>query len=58
MTPTKAEIKPCPFCGKKPDIYKHGGYECPITYGIQCCIMKSFHDKDDAIQAWNRRTET
>lgn len=61
------ELKNCPFCGGKPEFYYpfhlmgkpgsaakyHAGVRCP-----QCrCESRATTPPDDAIAAWNTRTE-
>lgn len=47
------ELKPCPFCGAKPDDQDVGLFvvECP-NCGI---VGPAAENRDAAIQAWNRR---
>lgn len=51
------ELKPCPFCGSK----KVGCYESWSLWACQCnecgATMLKRGDKEDAIEAWNQRTE-
>jgi hypothetical protein len=53
-------LKPCPFCGKKPETMPSG--EGGRGLMIQCITPKcvnphvSYYKHDDAIEAWNRRT--
>ena len=52
------ELKPCPFCGKKAELFGDGLY-----WGVRCtdfsCIGNDFEPCFDgkafAIEAWNRR---
>lgn len=54
----KEKLKPCPFCGGKPEIVPvpYEGWECRFR---SCCSMIShdrlFKTKQVAIKAWNRR---
>lgn len=62
-----AELKPCPFCGRKPSKVKE--HYVPVTaliyYSVECkapmsrCFVKPktnwFKTKDEANEAWNRR---
>lgn len=58
----KTELKPCPFCGGKPDIYEHEDFvfircqvcECgtpSISASIKYCATEC------AADLWNRRVE-
>lgn len=51
------ELKPCPFCGGGTHYYA----PAPIDHHIQCekCFAETggFSSKEEAIQAWNTRTE-
>ena len=54
----KDKLKPCPFCGLKADWYfkpkSHYGYVIFCSY---CkCQTNDFHNEQDAIDAWNRRS--
>lgn len=53
------ELKPCPFCGKKPRIIKHEFYGCRDTFGIKCsCGSEGYQFWETAQKAteeWNRR---
>ena len=59
-----AELKPCPFCGRKaiPIILKYGDgttyhgttcedWRCPVS-----SIVPSYSSEKEATEAWNRRT--
>ena len=52
------ELKPCPFCGSKPFVWRtnHRTYiECPnLTADSHRVTMSGKTDKE-AIEAWNRR---
>lgn len=55
------KIKPCPFCGKEANIFI--GIIRPKSYGVSCdnvnCKIQPYtqlyHNKRDAIEAWNIR---
>lgn len=61
------ELKPCPFCGRKPSKVKQHYVtgSMLIYYTVECkapmskCFVKPkttfCKTEDDAIQAWNRR---
>ena len=56
------ELKPCPFCGEKAVIRTFPGinFDCYKVYcsNIRCYICpvtRIYHDKKEAIEAWNRR---
>lgn len=64
-----AELKPCPFCGRKPKVkmlyYPTGGeciIECKPIFRkahkqiLRCCANIDRAEKE-AIEAWNRRAE-
>lgn len=52
------DLKPCPFCGSKPEIRRYGGKysaECPND---DCEVRpETFlkYSSDEAVKAWNRR---
>ena len=52
------EIKPCPFCGSEPRII-HDILGHPWAQYRAVCTSKAcrapFDDKDEAIEAWNKR---
>ena len=58
----KIELKPCPFCGGEAETdtievvtkYRTKTVDAVIC---QCGGMAIGFDKNDAIEAWNRRTE-
>ena len=53
------ELKPCPFCGSKPFIWRtnHRTYiECPNLTAESHRVMMSGKSGKEAIEAWNRRT--
>lgn len=53
------ELKPCPFCGEKAELYEQKHREHPSTYYVRCkgfCVRQiDYKDKNRAIIAWNRR---
>lgn len=55
------KLKPCPFCGKRPQIYKFPKFPKGASWAIQCeysgMIVSTRHmqSKKEAIEAWNRR---
>ena len=58
------EIKPCPFCGKKPKLDRISDNYADALYQIGCryslCNAKPNVikiGKERAIEAWNRRNE-
>ena len=62
------ELKPCPICGKKPEIIRDIGYETS-GFGAWCIIQCKPHLKYEegkstwdraliyAIEGWNRRAD-
>lgn len=59
-----SNLIPCPFCGKKPDIYRlTDDNDRSIKYKVGCknsncdvCPETNRHyNVDDAINSWNRR---
>lgn len=58
------KLKPCPFCGKKPHIYKVPKSPKGYYWTVQCerldviVYTRSMQSKKDAIEAWNRRAES
>ena len=58
------ELKPCPFCGKKPIIetWSSGGNMYMVKCGNMDCPVPldgypSGHRLDEVKEAWNRRVE-
>ena len=59
------ELKPCPFCGYVPKVETYEDMFHRIKFGIEChsedCDIQPFTtwyaDKQEAIEAWNRRHE-
>ena len=54
-----AELKPCPFCGG--EVLLEWDYYCD-TYIVYCrdcgCYVRQHYTvKDEAIEAWNRRSD-
>lgn len=57
-------LKPCPFCGSKATLYSfRSTLRQHLVYYIECndeycsVMTRVFYDKDDVINAWNRRAE-
>jgi len=56
----KTELKPCPFCGRKPRVFKgfsNHSYQVACPYKT-CSVepMTSWREKkENAISDWNRR---
>ena len=49
------ELKPCPFCGGKPELRRPNGYRVECLCGAE----KEVYDEPlEAIAAWNRRAPT
>ena len=60
------ELKMCPFCGKKAQIYMYRIYDYKIKYAVRCNTHNCnghplepvwFDSKEEAIKAWNRRSK-
>ena len=58
-----AELLPCPFCGKKPNIIENKLNLKSILYGVICvgdehhsASVGYFESEDQAIECWNTRT--
>ena len=59
---SKTELKPCPFCGGKSELWESkasNGYL--YGYAIRCVICKSrtkiYNEIEYAMDAWNRRAD-
>ena len=53
------ELKLCPFCGNKANIYIAGGgiHKIRCENDKNCKVMTDFFNTEkEAIEAWNRRT--
>jgi len=60
MTTPKPELKPCPFCGKQPKLFKvslHGWHVACAKENVICVSLKYKATKELAITAWNTRHE-
>lgn len=55
-----AELKPCPFCGSRENAIKEH-WMCRNMWCVQCygcgCNSACFRTKEEAIEAWNRRSD-
>lgn len=63
------KLKPCPFCGKEPEVIKiwvsDSLHESGYSWIVRCNYLKggcgaqggSRTKKEEAIEIWNRRTE-
>lgn len=57
-----AELKPCPFCGNKPEIQTGYEFETRMTKVRIACAKcgtygQSAYSTSGAFEAWNRRAE-
>lgn len=60
------DLKPCPFCGGKPELHDWQYWAGPMSrvrvlrYGVLCTscgvMFPADSTKEDAIKLWNRRT--
>ena len=62
------ELKPCPFCGKEPELVEEwisgGLHEGGYAWIVRCNYMKggcgakggSRIEKEEAIEVWNKRS--
>ncbi len=56
------KLKPCPFCGGEGCVQEHVFKGLTNTYGVvclDCCaeIRQFYRTEEEAIKAWNRRTD-
>lgn len=59
------ELKPCPFCGKIPEIIISKNSNSKSFYRVECKRMSctvlastfAYSTENEAIEAWNRRAE-
>ena len=51
------ELKPCPFCGRKPELrHDDDGFSYIVCANDNCYVRTDGHLNDNAaIKAWNRR---
>ena len=61
LEPTRATLRPCPWCGEKPTIDEWNGtyqamHECEGPWGVEI-KTNLFWTKEGAVAAWNRRAE-
>ena len=52
------ELKPCPFCGEIPKIYKRVHFFVVECHNTKCQVMpetRIMDTKEKAAEAWNRR---
>ena len=55
-----AELKPCPFCGRKPYIQRSPVAQKKCNYAVKCVcgVLTRFFDRMyKAVEVWNRRAE-
>jgi len=51
-----ADLKPCPKCGKKPQLIESKMLGVTLWYKYYCCnvLTKMKETHEEAIEAWNR----
>lgn len=58
----EVELKPCPFCGGKPEIHQTERWETYGGYFVMCreCLTSgnNYSSKNIAVEKWNRRVES
>lgn len=55
--PEAKELKPCPFCGSRADVFQTlNGYHCVQCVVCGCGTMKC-REITNAVKAWNRRVK-
>lgn len=56
-----AELKPCPFCGGKAEIYDGITFGFQRQYEPRCvkceCAIGLYDTEEQAAEAWNRRVD-
>ena len=54
-----AELKRCPFCGRRPELrHDKDGFSYIVCANDGCYVRTDGHLNDEAaIKAWNRRTD-
>lgn len=52
------ELKPCPFCGARAQMFVSEDDENAFYVECDCCLVRTddYFDKNDAVEVWNRRT--
>lgn len=58
-----AKLRPCPFCGREPDVSRHSGVYGQTAYVVECtnfkcemvCRTKQHFTEERAIEVWNKR---
>lgn len=51
------ELKPCPFCGRKPTlVYDRNAYKVFCQNGFCLAAYGWSAEKEEVIKGWNRRT--
>ncbi len=54
-----AELKPCPFCGRQPELCRHADF--PETWYVVChkceILTLAFPTPEKAARRWNRRVK-
>jgi Lar family restriction alleviation protein len=52
-------LKPCPFCGGEAEVFKMASDQLKMAACIECMAQsRLFLTEDEAIKAWNMRTDT
>lgn len=56
------DLKPCPFCGGKAEIFRGTTYGLHYLYEPRCikceCALGLFDTEEQAVEAWNTRADS
>lgn len=52
---TTTELKPCPFCSGRAELYRDANYFIYVECTCCCATQGTYDNKKDAIESWNKR---